>query len=89
MKSDDLPYYDAYLKLIQSGEGIRVILSYPDDYIALLRENEDLRRRVRSLDEVTAKYGMELYRALAAEDKLRTLRNYLNDLGIVVPNFSW
>lgn len=89
MRSEDLEFYEQYLSLIASGEGIRVILSCPDDYIALLRENERLRQRQKDYDLIVSKWGMELTRALNAEDKLHILRQYLDDNGIIIPHFKW
>ena len=89
MHSDDLPYLEEYLQRMAGEKGLRIITAPPEDYIALLKENARLRLENQRFHEVEAKYGQELFRALAAEDKLRILRQYLHDAGIVVPGFRW
>lgn len=89
MESKDLEYYETYLRLMENAPGIRLIVQLPDEYIKLLRENERLRKENSNYHQVEAKYGMELIRAIQAEDKLKYLRNYLHNIGVVVPNFKW
>lgn len=87
--SDDLPFLEEYLERMAGERGIRIITVPPDDYIALLKENARLRAENKRFHEIEGKYGQELYRALAAEDKLKALRSYLKTLGITVPGFRW
>lgn len=89
MKPSDLKWYEAYKELVGESVGIRLIFAYPDDYIALLRENESLRAANAAARESERRYGVELYRAIAAEDKLKYLHQWLNDHKIFVPNFKW
>lgn len=70
-------------------KGIRIIVAPPDDYIALLNENARLWQENLRFHEVEANYGQELFRALAAEDKLKYLRQFLHNAGIAVPGFRW
>lgn len=89
MKPDDLEYYIEYLRRMESVEGLRVVVQYPDDYIELIRENAVLKERMSNYRSLEMRYGAELFRAIEAEEKLRELHHYLDSQHIVIPNFKW
>lgn len=82
---DDLELYQSYLKLVSSQDGLRVILSYPDDYIALLSEVKRLREDISSLRRYQNLYMDELLVNLLLQDKLHAIARYCNDNNFRLP----
>lgn len=89
MTSDDLPYLEEYIRIVSRSEVHQIAFVPPEDYISLLRENARLRAENARYNDTVRKYGEELFRAIRAEDKLKYLRQFLNDAGITVPGFRW
>lgn len=90
MTISDLELFDKYINH-SSGDGdvltVRVLLSYPPDYIALLRENEELRKILSSVRYTQV--NMELINEVNSSDELHALYQYLKKNNIDITGFKY
>lgn len=87
----DLKHYDLYTKLmseIREPGTKRVIMYYPDEFVALLRSNEALQMEIDRLKSVEVNYASEIHLNMALQDKLKDLHKQLTEMGIPLV-FPW
>lgn len=90
MTLSDLKLFEKYLAHSSDDGGVltvRVLLSYPPDYIALLRENEELRKILSSVRYTQV--NMELINEVNSSDELHALYQYLKKHNIDISGFKY